>query len=170
MPPPISKYGVSLSAQGPTQAQAQAQAPTQAPAQAPTQAQGPIVAIDLIVNNEEGKILLGKKNNTWYVPGGKLNMNETFPYAVRRISLANIGKELEYKSGLGVYHQMYPQHNLHYITFAVSVIAPKQSLENLTIKYNDTKWWNIEDIVKASDVHEMTKNYFVSEPRNLAYF
>ena len=42
----------------------------------------PLVSIDLIVKNREGKILLGLRinkpaQNTWFVPGGRIRKDET---------------------------------------------------------------------------------------------
>ena len=51
----------------------------------------PLVSIDLIIENPQGKILLGKRCNKpaqgyWFVPGGRIQKNETLEQAIRRIS------------------------------------------------------------------------------------
>ena len=47
----------------------------------------PVVSVDLIVSDETGRVLLGKRNNrpaagTWFVPGGRLLKGEDIAHAV----------------------------------------------------------------------------------------
>ena len=50
----------------------------------------PLAAIDLILTDRAGKILLGKRKNNpakgkWFVPGGRIRKNETFRKAIQRL-------------------------------------------------------------------------------------
>jgi colanic acid biosynthesis protein WcaH len=57
----------------------------------------PLVAIDLVVKNADGQILVGFRVNqpakgTWFTPGGRIRKNETLPEAYGRLSQAELGK------------------------------------------------------------------------------
>ena len=48
-----------------------------------------INSVDMIIFNNEGEVLLGKRNNepaknTWFVPGGKIQKFETLEQATKR--------------------------------------------------------------------------------------
>lgn len=50
----------------------------------------PLISIDLIVRNEQGEVLLGKRVNApakgyWFVPGGRVRKNETLDDAFVRL-------------------------------------------------------------------------------------
>lgn len=56
----------------------------------------PLVSVDIIAKNKEGKILLGlRKNepaiNTWFIPGGHIRKNEGLDSAFRRIVKDELG-------------------------------------------------------------------------------
>lgn len=134
----------------------------------------PVVSVDLVVHDEAGCILLGKRNNrpaagSWFVPGGRLFKGENITSAVKRISTQELGKEMNHELVLGVYHQRYPDNfaddsfNSHYITFPVSIVAPKSLKLCNDEQHEELRWWSVEDLMKASDVHEVTKNYFLGD-------
>ena len=55
----------------------------------------PLVSIDLCLVFED-KILLGKRNNEplkdqWFTPGGRIQKNESWQAALRRIALSELG-------------------------------------------------------------------------------
>ena len=142
----------------------------------------PVVSVDLIINDEEGQVLLGKRRNrpaanTWFVPGGRLFKYETIQNAVKRISRQELGCELEYGKGLGAYHQIYPDnfaddtHGSHYITFAISIASTISSKLELhkDQQHEEFRWWPIYELIESDDVHKVTKNYFVPEPTNRAF-
>ena len=59
----------------------------------------PLVSIDLILENQQGKVLLGMRNNSpaqgyWFVPGGIIRKNERLYDAFKRISSVELGAEL----------------------------------------------------------------------------
>lgn len=56
----------------------------------------PLVAIDLIVRDHEGKVLMGLRRNepakgTWFVPGGRILNGETLDAAFERITECELG-------------------------------------------------------------------------------
>jgi len=59
----------------------------------------PLVSVDLIIENPNKEILLGKRNNRpaqgfWFVPGGRIDKNEEIAGAIKRISTKEIGQDL----------------------------------------------------------------------------
>ena len=134
----------------------------------------PVVSVDLVINDEEGRILLGKRNNrpaagSWFVPGGRLLKGEDIASAVRRISAQELGIEMNHERVLGVYHQRYPDNfaddsfDSHYVTFPVSVVAVGSIKLRSDDQHEELRWWNVEDLMEAGDVHEVTKNYFLGD-------
>ena len=93
----------------------------------------PLISIDLIVRNEQGEVLLGKRVNApakgyWFVPGGRVRKNETLDDAFVRL----VHEELGIESGLtradakflGVFEHFYDDCvfgsdvNTHYVVLA----------------------------------------------------
>lgn len=137
----------------------------------------PVVSVDLIVNDEHGQVLLGKRRNRpasgyWFVPGGRLFKREDLDTAVRRISRQELGQELALVRVLGVYHQRYPDnfqddsYDSHYVTFAVSVVAIEARPMGGDDQHEEFRWWQVEDLMKSQKVHELTKNYFSLTPED----
>lgn len=64
----------------------------------------PLISIDLIVENERGEFLLGKRTNRpaqglWFVPGGRVQKDETLSDAFERLTLAELGLQLPMAAG-----------------------------------------------------------------------
>ena len=100
-----------------------------------------IISTDFLIFNNEGQVLLGKRNNepakdTWFVPGGRVRKHELIGDAVKRITKQELGKTLEKTSDLGVYHHIYPNnfanedHGTHYVVFAVNFIRVTRQLRS----------------------------------------
>ena len=65
----------------------------------------PLVSIDLIVENAQGEYLLGKRTNRpaqgfWFVPGGRVQKDETLADAFARLTQAELGLSLPISAGL----------------------------------------------------------------------
>jgi len=135
----------------------------------------PLVSIDLIIENMDGEILLGKRLNRpakgyWFVPGGRILKDETIAEAMKRISRKELGTEIDINATqlLANYEHIYddntfaqPDINTHYVVLAYKV----KLTENITIKNDEQhsafNWWRKEDLLAAEDVHQNTKNYFL---------
>jgi GDP-mannose mannosyl hydrolase len=79
----------------------------------------PLVSIDLIVEDSQGRFLLGKRLNRpaqgyWFVPGGRIRKNETLADAMARISSTELGAALDINKArlLGAYDHIYDD-NFH---------------------------------------------------------
>jgi len=133
----------------------------------------PLISIDLIIENSEGKILLGKRlnkpaQNDWFVPGGRIFKDEKLDEAFSRTTTSEIGVAL--KRGevefLGLYEHFYADNafndefSTHYI-----VLAHKFQVNEAEIKLNNQheayQWFDIKELLSRNDVNQYTKNYFL---------
>ncbi|OGB20926.1 MAG: hypothetical protein A3I66_20220 [Burkholderiales bacterium RIFCSPLOWO2_02_FULL_57_36] len=132
----------------------------------------PLVAIDLIVQNELGQILLGQRRNRpaqnfWFVPGGRILKNERLADALSRISHTEIGIFVSGGQLVGVYDHFFEDNvfgiqsiDTHYVSLVYQCriesstnLAPDEQNEEL-------KWWNLESLLASPEVHANTKMYF----------
>jgi colanic acid biosynthesis protein WcaH len=135
----------------------------------------PLISIDLIVRNEQGEVLLGKRVNApakgyWFVPGGRVRKNETLDDAFVRL----VKEELGIESGitradakfLGVFEHFYDdcvfENNIttHYIVLAYNIFINKNIKPNLT-QHSSYKWLIESDICLDNSIHLFTKEYFI---------
>ncbi len=136
----------------------------------------PLVSIDFIIKNKEGKVLLGLRKNKpaqgyYFVPGGRIFKNETIEEAFKNISQNELGIELEINKAkfLGVYQHFYGDNffgdesfGTHYIVLAYEINI--QDLINLPEdQHSEYIWLSPEDILNSENVHQYTKNYFIKE-------
>ena len=132
----------------------------------------PLVSIDLIVRDLQGRVLLGKRRNrpargVWFVPGGRVNKNETLDAAFGRITLTELGVELVRSAARfkGVFEHFYPDcfagevTSTHYVVLAfelriegLGAIPPDQ--------HSESCWLTPSELLAADDVHENVKVYF----------
>ena len=134
----------------------------------------PLISIDLIVRNEQGEVLLGKRVNApakgyWFVPGGRVRKNETLDDAFVRL----VREELGIESGvtradakfLGVFEHFYDDCafggdvSTHYIVLAYEI---RQKLELQFPKQQHLSYKLFEEtiILNMDSVHQYTKDYF----------
>jgi len=133
----------------------------------------PLISIDLIIENKEGKILLGKRVNEpakgeWFVPGGRIFKNETLDVAFKRTTSTEIGFPLKREAVkfYGLYEHYYENNvfndsfSTHYI-----VLAHKFKVNEDDIKLNNQheryQWFKISEILEKSNVNKYTKDYFL---------
>jgi len=141
----------------------------------------PLTALDLIIFNDENKILLGKRNNApakdyYFVPGGRIFKEESLSEALERISYKEICVKFKKSRAkfIGLYEHFYndnifndPNISTHYIVIAVMIkllssekIMPDEQNENFIFM---TK----KELLNSNKVHKYTKNYFCKKPSNL---
>ena len=139
----------------------------------------PLISIDLIVRNEQGHVLLGKRVNApakgyWFVPGGRVRKNETLDDAFVRL----VREELGIESGvtradakfLGVFEHFYDDNvfddevSTHYIVLAYELkIEDKICIHIDELQHENCKVFD-ENIILIKDlVHPFTKNYFLNK-------
>lgn len=138
-------------------------------------ARTPLVSVDLVICRPDGSALLGQRNNQpaqgfWFVPGGRVNKDETIAAALRRISLRELGVDLTdcCKGLLGVYEHFYAENfagadgvTTHYVVLAHRIeVATDFDCKPADDQHDSLKWWKIEPLLAAADVHPYTQAYF----------
>lgn len=136
----------------------------------------PLISIDLIVRNEQGEVLLGKRVNApakgyWFVPGGRVRKNETLDDAFVRL----VKEELGIESGitradakfLGVFEHFYDDCvfgddvSTHYVVLAYTLILNNEI--SVPIKQHEIFKWILKNNINQENLtHYFTKNYFES--------
>lgn len=135
----------------------------------------PLVSIDLVVLNEQNEALLGQRLNRpaegfWFVPGGRILKNESLANAFNRLTLNELGIELELSTAelLGPYDHFYDdcvfndKIKTHYVAIAYVVRLTKQKLDTLPLNEQHAayKWLRFDELLKSPAVHNHTKWYF----------
>ncbi len=131
----------------------------------------PLVSIDLIIRNDKGQVLLGKRINKpaqgcWFVPGGRVLKDELFKSAFDRILRTELGISAGKGDFIGIYEHFYENNftgtgfSTHYIVLAYEVYLTRL-LENMPIdQHSEYRWYSIEDLLADCNVHQHTKWYF----------
>jgi len=136
----------------------------------------PLVSIDLILENPQGEILLGIRTNQpaqgyWFVPGGRIRKNEPLADAFRRISAAELGKELSIDGAelLGAFDHIYDDNflgtagiNTHYVALGYKVKTADEFAVVSDEQHSSMQWWPKDRLLNDPQVHENTKRYFKS--------
>ncbi|MDP9141696.1 MAG: GDP-mannose mannosyl hydrolase [Pseudomonadota bacterium] len=136
-------------------------------------ASAPLVAIDLIVRDAEGRVLVGLRRNepardTWFVPGGAVRKNETLDAAFARITAAELGRSSARRDArlLGVYEHFYarnfmlaPGISTHYVVLAHE-LAPDLPATLPQEQHGDYRWMTPFELREHPQVHENTRAYF----------
>jgi colanic acid biosynthesis protein WcaH len=132
----------------------------------------PLVSIDLIIRNEYGQALLGKRLNrpardSWFVPGGRIRKNETVPQALARISRRELGVTITDAKLIGVFDHLYndnflaaPGVSTHYVVLGFAAQLPAAAALIPDDQHSELCWCGIEELLARTDVHENTKAYF----------
>ncbi len=136
--------------------------------------QTPLVSVDLIVRDENDKILIGLRNNEpardyWFVPGGRICKDERIAQAFRRVAQEELGAELDISQGefLGVYEHLYdtnageePGFGTHYVVLGYSIRITLANLRLEQSQHREYRWCSPEEILADPAVHPNTKAYF----------
>lgn len=139
----------------------------------------PLVSIDLIIQNFNSQVLLGKRKNRpaqgyWFVPGGRIHKNEGLAQAFKRLTCAELGREflLGEACFLGVFEHLYADSffesevSTHYIVLGYQLMVDF-NLDTLPIdQHHQYQWFSVNDLLNDTNVHENTKAYFPSPEVN----
>ncbi len=132
----------------------------------------PLVSIDLILRNESGEVLLGRRANRpaqgmWFVPGGRIRKNERVNDALKRISQRELGVTIGQAKLLGVFDHIYPDNflgapgvNTHYVVLGMEAELPGGLTFTVDDQHEELKWWAVKELLGEPSVHENTKAYF----------
>lgn len=134
----------------------------------------PLVSVDLIIEDDRSRILLGMRTNEpakgcWFVPGGRILKNERISQAFERVMKDELGLDLDYSQAefVGVFEHIYPTNfalaedfGTHYVvlTYRVKLIGPVDvSADN---QHSELAWFDKDRILSDEQVHPNTKAYF----------
>lgn len=135
----------------------------------------PLVSIDLIIRNKLNEVLLGLRNNEpaknfWFVPGGRILINERISNALERIAYDEIGINLTFNDTrfLGVFEHFYQENfaqeqgfGTHYVVLAYEINISKSLHELPKDQHRQYRWLKVESLLKEDKVHPNTKAYFI---------
>ncbi|MFY0678036.1 MAG: GDP-mannose mannosyl hydrolase [Neptuniibacter sp.] len=137
----------------------------------------PLISIDLIIENADGKYLLGLRKNKpaqghLFVPGGRIQKGESISDAFSRITKDELGKKYDFSEAVfnGVFEHMYEDSyfseissetvSTHYIVLAYSIkldsslyVFPKKQHDSYT-------WLSKTEVLVDSRVHFYSQCYF----------
>lgn len=144
----------------------------------------PLISIDLVVLNEKDEVLLGKRLNApakgyWFVPGGRVQKNETLDQAFQRL----LKEELGIGSGmtradakfLGVFEHFYDDNvfdqsaSTHYVVLAYKIQFQYMLKKLPILQHGEYRWISEKELLLDTLVHSNTKNYFKSFSLELIY-
>lgn len=142
----------------------------------------PLIAFDLIIENSENEILVGRRTNSpakgfLFLPGGRIFKDEHFHDAISRISKSEISIDILEKTSyelIGVFeHHYYKENyfndstfNTHYIVIALK-FKLKEKLHFFPDDQNTTlKFLTLKELLSNGMVHQLTKAYFYPSSGN----
>ena len=134
----------------------------------------PLIAIDLIIRDARGDVLLGLRKNEpskdcYFVPGGMILKDERLGEAFARL----VKNETDHRASfddarlVGVFEHFYTtnrsghsDYGTHYVVLGYEykwppVLAPKPDNQ-----HSELRWWAVAELLASDRVHENTKAYF----------
>ncbi|RVU37462.1 GDP-mannose mannosyl hydrolase [Rheinheimera riviphila] len=133
----------------------------------------PLVAIDLLVENNAGEILLGQRLNRpaqgfWFVPGGRILKNEALASAFARLTQAELGVAIDFQQAQlqGAYDHFYADYvfgegiSTHYVALAYRVRVAVELSQLPQQQHAAYRWLKVCDLLADPTVHQHTKAYF----------
>lgn len=135
----------------------------------------PLISLDFVVENAEGEFLLGKRNNRpaqgyWFVPGGRVQKDETLSDAFSRLTEAELGLRLPMMAGqfYGVWQHFYDDNfsgsgfTTHYIVLGFRLkVEDAPPLPDA--QHSSYLWLTPEQLLARDDVHDNSRAYFLAE-------
>lgn len=133
----------------------------------------PLIAIDLIVENTRGEFLLGQRTNRpargyWFVPGGRVQKDESWEIAFARLTQTELGLRLPLDKGefYGVWQHFYDDNfsgedfSTHYIVLGFRLRVSENDLQLPDVQHDAYRWLAIEEILASDHVHGNSRSYF----------
>lgn len=134
----------------------------------------PLVSIDLIVRDRDGRVLLGKRNNRpaqgyWFVPGGRIHKGESISQAFRRLVFAELGVEMDFSEARfnGLYDHFYSDSvfdasiSTHYVVNAFEVVLSDDAYAFPVDQHHEYRWFSESELLLDDAVHQHSKWYFM---------
>ena len=135
----------------------------------------PLVAVDLIIRNGSGEVLVGKRRNSpakgfWFVPGGRIRKSERISEAITRISRDELGIVMRWEEArlLGAFEHLYNDNFLgidgldtHYVILAYEFDLGDCPPITPDDQHSEMRWWKVAKLLESPEVHQNTKDYFI---------
>ncbi|HFP9333021.1 TPA: GDP-mannose mannosyl hydrolase [Raoultella planticola] len=134
----------------------------------------PLISIDLIIQNEKSEYLVGKRNNRpargfWFVPGGRIQKDESLDNGFARLTNNEIGIERMRNESifLGIFEHFYDDNfydsafSTHYIVLAYKISIISNGFVFPHDQHNEYQWMSVDEILNNDLVHVNTKTYFM---------
>ncbi|QCA17949.1 GDP-mannose mannosyl hydrolase [Citrobacter freundii] len=136
----------------------------------------PLVSIDFIVENMQGEFLLGKRLNRpaqgyWFVPGGRVQKDESLSVAFERLTEAELGLRLPLNSGefYGVWQHFYDDNfsgkdfSTHYIVLGFRLQVQEKELHLPNEQHDAYRWLTPAALLLSENLHDNSRAYFQNE-------
>jgi len=134
----------------------------------------PLVSIDLLVTDANGRVLVGHRSNPpaqgyWFVPGGRVRKNEALAQAFERVTLAELGQcfsihDAHFK---GVYEHFYAEDftgsaeaGTHYVVLAYALCVEAESLKLPAEQHDAYRWVSGAEGLADTSIHANARAYF----------
>jgi len=132
----------------------------------------PLISVDFLIENNEGKYLLGKRVNEpasgyWFTLGGRILKNEKLEDAITRLSKKEFNQHitLDMLKLHGIYEHFYKNSfvganiSTHYVVLAYK-FKVNQNLDLPTIEHSEYNYFSSKEILENNHIHTYVKNYF----------
>ena len=139
----------------------------------------PLISIDLIVENQAGEFLLGQRTqrpaqNFWFVPGGRVQKDETLERAFARLTEAELGTAFTLQDGefYGVWQHFYDDNfsgtdfSTHYVVLGFRLRVDADALQLPDAQHSEYQWLTPEELLARDDVHDNSRAYFEGAQAN----
>ena len=133
----------------------------------------PLISIDLIVKNHQGNVLLGKRTNApaknyWFVPGGRIQKNESLNSAFARLCQEELGIQANRSDArlLGPYEHFYNDSvfsddiSTHYVVLGYELTVDIELANLPAAQHAQYQWFSLDTLLASDFVHPHTKWYF----------
>lgn len=133
----------------------------------------PLISIDLIIEDESGCVLLGKRTNRpaqgfWFVPGGRILKDEPIKTAFERLTINEVGKKLllDEAEFQGPFQHFYDDYvfgentSTHYVVLAYAVQVKRDELILPKEQHSEYAWFSKPELLSSAKVHIHSKWYF----------
>lgn len=134
----------------------------------------PLVCIDLLLRDDEKRVLVGLRNNDpakgyLFVPGGRVRKGERLQAAFERILLQETGCKASFGSSafFGVYEHFYEDNRFgddgfgtHCVTLAFQLQLSEPRKVTSDAQHGCFHWMTESELLENSWVHKDTKAYF----------
>jgi colanic acid biosynthesis protein WcaH len=134
----------------------------------------PLIAIDLIIRNARGDVLLGLRKNEpakgcYFVPGGMILKDERLGEAFARLMKNETDHSASFDDArlVGVFEHFYttnrsgrPDYGTHYVVLGYEYKWPPAPAPKPDDQHSELRWWAVAELLASDRVHENTKAYF----------